>query len=221
LVSTIIPVYNGERTLGPALDSAAAQDYRPLEVIVIDDGSTDGTADIARRYDVRYAYQPNQGSAAARNAGILAAQGELLAFLDADDLWTPDKLRVQVAYLLEHPDLGYVLAHMRVFLEPGTSWPASLNRAYYEHDPTGYLPSTLLARREVFDRVGGFDTSFRTSQDSDWFLRAHDAGIAMAVVPEVLLNRRLHDANRTNDTQAVTLSLLRAVRASLERRRQA
>ncbi len=221
LVSAIIPVYNGARFLAPALDSIVAQDYRPLEVILVDDGSTDGTADIARRYDVRYVYQPNQGSAAARNAGIAAAQGELLAFLDADDLWTPDKLRVQVAYLLERPDVGYVLTHMHVFLEPGMPWPAALNRAYYEQDPTCYGTGTLLARREVFDRVGRFDGSFSPSEDSDWFLRARDAGIAMGVVPEILLHRRLHDENVTNDTQAVTLGLLLAFRASLQRRRQA
>ena len=169
---------------------------------------------------MRYVYQQNQGVAVARNAAISAARGELLAFLDADDLWTRDKLLVQVAHLLEHPDIGYVLAHMCVFLEPGTSWPASLNRAHYEQNPTGYLPSTLLARREAFGRVGGFDASLRHGSDSDWFLRARDAGVAMAVVPEILLERRLHGANMTRNAEAYKRSLLPALRASLLRRRQ-
>ncbi|MBI4573499.1 MAG: glycosyltransferase family 2 protein, partial [candidate division NC10 bacterium] len=106
LVSVILPVYNGERFLAAAIASILAQDYQPIEVIVVDDGSTDGTAAIARSFQgVRYLYQPNQGPAFARNAGIAVARGAFIAFLDADDLMVPTRLSVQAGYLLAHPEI--------------------------------------------------------------------------------------------------------------------
>ena len=120
LVSVIIPVHNGGRYLRAALESVFAQTYRPFEVIVVDDGSTDDSGVIAQSFhDVRYIHQANQGVAAARNNGIEAARGEFFAFLDQDDLWTPEKLKLQIAYLLSHPDLGYTLTQQQFFLEPG------------------------------------------------------------------------------------------------------
>src|SRR5213078_156464 len=108
LVSVIIPVYNGARYLRAALESVFAQTYRPIEVIVVDDGSGDDSGVIAQSFpDVHFIHQENQGVAAARNHGFDAARGEFIAFLDQDDLWTPEKLKVQVNYLLNHPDVGY------------------------------------------------------------------------------------------------------------------
>jgi glycosyltransferase involved in cell wall biosynthesis len=222
LVSIIIPVYNGEKYLAQALESVAAQDYAPLEVIVVDDGSTDGTAQIAQsRAGVRYTYQANQGSGSARNTGLAAATGDFIAFLDADDLWLPGKLHAQMEYLLEHPDVGFVLANMESFLEPGTTWPAGLNQAYYAQRPVAYLPSALVCRRRVFDKVGLFDAQFRTGEDSDWFFRARDAGVPMAVVPHVLIRRRIHSGNLTQQTRDVSANLLKLVRASVDRKRRA
>jgi glycosyltransferase involved in cell wall biosynthesis len=104
LVSVIVPVYNGERYLSAALESIFAQDYHPFEVIVVDDGSGDSSAAIAKSFkSVQYIYQTNQGIANAWNLGIDASKGELIAFLDCDDLWTPNKLRLQVDYLVNHP----------------------------------------------------------------------------------------------------------------------
>ena len=98
LISCVIPVFNGERYLGEALESVLAQSYQPLEVIVVDDGSTDETAEVARRYGerVRYVWQPNAGETAARNLGLTAAHGEFIAFLDADDVWDSEKLERQI-----------------------------------------------------------------------------------------------------------------------------
>jgi len=220
LVSTVIPVYNGARYLAAAIDSVLAQTYRPLEIIVVDDGSTDNSAEIARSYpDVRCIYQSNQGHGQAKNTGLATARGEFIAFLDADDLWTPDKLAVQVGYLLQHPQVDYVLAHMRVFLEPGVVWPPWLNQDHYMSDPVGFLPGTLVARRAVFARTGGFDVSYRHANDSDWFFRARDTGVPMAVLPDVLLHRRIHSANLSHETRAVTEELLRALNSSLRRKR--
>jgi glycosyltransferase involved in cell wall biosynthesis len=220
LVSVILPVYNGEKYLAAALDSVFEQDYAPVEVIVVDDGSTDGTAQIAQaRPEVRYSYQANQGCGGARNSGLAAASGDFIAFLDADDVWLPGKLRAQVDYLLAHPEVGFVLTRMESFLEPGATWPDGINQAYYAQRPVAYLPSALLCRRRVFEQVGSFDASYRTGEDSDWFFRARDAGVALAVLPEVLIRRRIHPGSVTRETRSVTTHLLKAVRASVDRKR--
>src|ERR1044072_1619841 len=118
LVSVIIPVYNGGRYLRAALESVFAQTYRPIEVIVVDDGSADDSGLIAQSFpEVRHMRQQNQGVAAARNNAIAASRGEFLAFLDQDDLWTPEKLRLQIGYLLTHPELGYTLTQQKFFLD--------------------------------------------------------------------------------------------------------
>jgi glycosyltransferase involved in cell wall biosynthesis len=219
LVSVIVPVYNGEKYLAEALDSVAAQDYAPLEVIVVDDGSTDGTAPIAQaRAEVGYAFQPNGGVATARNHGLRLAQGSFIAFLDADDVWLPTKLRAQMDYLRAHSEVDGVLCKLDHFLEPGAQWPATFNETYYRQQPTAYLPSALVVRRQVFAQVGLFDARFRTGEDADWFFRARDTGVALTVVPEVLIRRRIHSGSLTHETRAVTADLLNVVRASINRK---
>lgn len=124
LVSVIMAVRNGERFLRQAIESVLAQDYRPIEIILIDGQSLDRTAEIARAYlDIHYIYQENRGIANAYNIGVTAAQGEFVAFLSHDDLWLPNKLSVQVNYLIAHPDIEYTVAATQFFLEPGYSFP--------------------------------------------------------------------------------------------------
>jgi glycosyltransferase involved in cell wall biosynthesis len=223
LVSVIVPVYNGERFLAAALDSIRAQDHRPLEIVVVDDGSDDGTPAIAQaRGDVRYERHPHRGLAATRNAGVEAARGDFIAFLDADDLWPAHKLRAQVAHLLEHPETDYVVAHLRNFLEPGHERPAWLRPELLEHEQIAFSTGTLLARRRMFERIGTFDTRFVVGDDTDWFARAQAAGLVAAVLPEVLLERRIHDRNHTGETLDVCRSTaIEILKASLDRRRRA
>src|SRR5512135_2005660 len=120
LVSIILPVYNGERYVSQAIESVLSQTYVPTELIVVDDGSIDNSASIARSYkEVHFIRQSNQGVAVARNSGIAAARGTIIAFIDQDDLWTPNKLDVQVHYLLKNPGVQYVNAWVKLFAEPG------------------------------------------------------------------------------------------------------
>lgn len=220
LVSVVIPVYNGERYLASTLDSVWAQDYRPIEVIVVDDGSIDNSAAIAQSYqDVRYIYQPNQGVAVARNRGIAAAQGEFISFLDQDDMWTPNKLRVQMDHLLKNPDLGYVIAKQRIFLEPGTEVPSWFREKFLHGDQMGFLPSTLVARASVFRQIGSFDPAYKNASDVQWFFQAKDAGIPMAVLPEVLLHRRIHSDNQSYRVKALHSEYIKIVRLSMERQK--
>ncbi len=225
-VSVVIPVHNGEAYLADALDSVAAQTYRPLDMTIVDDGSTDGSARIVAaaqaRLDIPIALlaQTNQGPAAARNRGIQASDGEIVAFLDADDIWLPRKLALQVAFLSAHADVQGSVCRFRYILEPGTAWPLSLNRAHYDRSPTGYLPSALVARRELFDRIGCFDPGLRLGEDTDLFLRARERGAYIGVVPEVLLIRRIHRAGLSYATPTARSEMFAYLRASLHRRRE-
>lgn len=220
LVSVIIPVYNGERFLRAALESVFAQMHRPIEVIVVDDGSKDESGAIAQSFpEVRYIRQENQGVAAARNNGIEVARGEFFAFLDQDDLWTPEKLKFQVGHLLNNPDLGYTLSQQQFFLEPGTTLPPWFRKELLSTVHTGWVLGTLVVRRTVFEQVGGFATGYSAANDSDWFFRAKAAGIPMAVVPELLLLKRVHEANDSGRAKEILSELLKVVKTSLDRQR--
>ena len=221
-VSVIIPVFNGESYLNQALESIIQQNYTPLEVIVVDDGSTDGSGAIARSFPgVRYIQRNHQGVAHAWNAGVAAATGDLISFLAQDDIWSRDKLQVQVRYMQEHPEVDYSVAHMKCFLEPGCPHPPGFRREQLEAEVVGRIPETLAARRSVFDIVGLFNTDLTTAQDVDWFARAKDGGLTMGILPEVLLFRRIHDENFTFTAPARKISgnLLKALHNSIHRQR--
>lgn len=221
LVSVIIPMYNAEQFIAQTLDSVLAQDYPHIEILVVDDGSTDGGAAIVTtQYPmVRYIKQPNGGPSAARNRGVQLAQGTWLAFIDADDQWLPTKISRQMAYSEHHGGVDYLLTFMEVFVEEGTVFPASFNQKHYESKPIGYLPSTLVVRRDSFLRVGFFNEQLRVSEDADWFFRAKDAGLSLVVIPEVLLRRRIHAANLTRETDSIQQRLLLAVKMSIDRKK--
>lgn len=225
-VSVIIPVYNGERFLAEAIQSALNQTLPPDEVIVVDDGSVDGSAAIMAALplpptiDFILVRQPNQGAAAARNRGIALASGDLVAFLDADDLWHPEKLARQVAQLAQEPDVDAVICHVESFVEPGGKWPPGRDRALFDQLPPMYSFCTLLIHRFALDRVGMLDSQQRAGEDTEWFARARDMGLNFAVTPAVLLRRRFHSANLSHSADAATpLQLLHIVRESLNRRR--
>lgn len=219
LVSVILPVFNGERTLQRALNSILQQSYRSLEITVVDDGSTDQTAAVAQsNSNIRYVRQQNMGPAAARNCGAQQAAGAMLAFLDADDAWHPSKIKKQVDHLLTHPKLGFVLCQMTTVVEKGASLSSPAKASYYQSNPAAVIPSALLVKREVFDQVGFFNPAFKHTDDSDWFFRARDLKVKHAVLPEVLLTKHIHPHSVSSHTFSVHQELLQQIRASLKRR---
>jgi|SRR5215204_1681028 len=220
VVSVIIPVHNGAQYLRAALDSVFAQTYSPFEVIVVDDGSVDESSVIAQSFhDARFIHQANQGVAAARNHGIDAARGEFLAFLDQDDLWTPDKLKLQMAHLQDHPEIGYTLTHQQYFVDPGATLPAWFRKELFSSVHTGWVLGTLVVRRMVFEKIGNFATGYAAASDSDWFFRAKAMGISMAVFPELLLLKRIHGNNESGNAKDVLSELRKVVKSSIDRQR--
>ncbi len=228
LISCIVPVYNGEKYLAAALDSILAQTYRPVEVIVVDDGSTDRTQFIAASYGeaVRYLSQPNAGSPHARNLGVRSARGEFIGFLDADDLWHRKKLTRQMARFEARPELDLCVTHLQRFWVPQLQNERQrfAGHRFAERLP-GYVTQTLLARRRLFDSVGYFDTSRRLGDPMDWFLRAAEQGAAMELLPDLLVYQRMHENNLSVETGTRRMkppmqdSILHVVKASLDRRR--
>jgi glycosyltransferase involved in cell wall biosynthesis len=221
LASVIVPVYNGERYLSAALESIFAQDYHPFEVIVVDDGSGDSSAAIAKSFkSVQYIYQNNQGIARAMNRGLDAAGGELIAFLDQDDLWAPSKLRLQVDCLVSQPEIQYAISLVKFFLEPGCSVPPGFKTELLDKEQVGRFTGTLVARKSLFGLIGQFNAEFTIASDVDWFARAKDSNIPGAVIPEVLLHKRVHSTNASSNARLNNQELLALLRKSIARQQK-
>lgn len=222
LVSVVVAVHNGERFLRESLDSVYAQDYAPVEVIFIDDGSSDGSAEVARSYEgLRYFHQQNAGLAAARNAGLTHAQGEFLAYLDDDDILMPQKLRIQVEYLQQHPKIGCVLGRQEIMLEPGVEAPDWLTRDTIYGDLDGIPLVSAMIRTAELRRVGGFDPSYRFAEDRDLFVRLREHGVEISVLPDIVLRRRFHGENMNFRMRPEKHPLLRSLKAKIDRERAA
>lgn len=224
LVSCIMPARNAARFVGEALESILAQTYRPLEVIVVDDGSDDATCRVARSYgeQVVVLSQAAAGPAAARNRGLRLARGPFIAFQDADDVWRPDKLERQMAVLRAQPALAYCLAHVQCVWAPDLREEAQRFRDHRRAQPVpGYSSNVLVAHRWAFTQVGLFNPALRFTDVIDWFLRAAERGLTMEMVPDVLTYRRMHGGNMSRvEADAGRAEFLRLARSVLQRRRE-
>lgn len=220
LISVVIPAFNAESYLAEALDSIFAQDRQPHEVIVVDDGSTDNTAGIAKSYpDVRYIHQRNQGQPTARNQGLAHATGELISFLDADDMWLPNKSSIQLKYLAAHPEKVCVMSRAQNFLQPGVPQPKWVTDAMLGETFNAYSLGTLLAHRSVFEKVGNFNPTILGSGETEWFVRLVEAGITVGILSEVLLRRRIHANNVSADTASQVHNRLLILKEVIDRKR--
>jgi len=213
LVSVVVPSYNRATLIVDALDSVYAQSYRPLELVVVDDGSSDNTERVVAEwigahsgngFDARYVCQKNMGGNVARNRGIRETAGEYVAFLDSDDLWSEDKLQLQMRVFDSCSCVGGVYCGLRhVLIESGEvlpvvkrSYPSGqLLSAMLVHDVTAPT-STYIIRREVFDKVGFFDEELQARQDWDMWIRLASS-YKIGVVPQVLVDYREHAGERT------------------------
>ena len=221
LVSVIIPVHNGQEYLAEAVESIRKQNYELLEIIIIDDGSTDNTEKIARGLgpDIHYLFQQNAGPASARNTGIVASRGEIIAFLDSDDFWPPDRLTVAIRYLEQHPEVGYLLGKQMMFMERGCAVPPWMKAVWLSEPQDASNLGVLTARRVTLDRVGLFNSEYSSGEDTEWLLRANEAGVLMARLPEIVVQRRIHGRNLS--VQMIQMrkeNLMRITRESIHRK---
>jgi glycosyltransferase involved in cell wall biosynthesis len=198
-VSVIIPVRDGAPYIASAIESVLGQTEPPAELLVIDDGSKDGTAAIVAQFSergVRLIQQPPEGAAAARNRGVKLACHELLAFLDADDLWTSTKLEQQCAELRSDAALDMVFGYVRNFVSSDVEPATRARLRCPEESVPGRHAGTMLIRRESFERVGLFETEWAIGEFLAWYSRAQLLGLREKILSTVLLKRRLHSANQ-------------------------
>lgn len=210
-ISVVIPAFNAELYLAEAIQSVLAQGIPGIQVVVVDDGSTDGTAAVAAAFGAQVALicQPNAGIGAARNAGVERAAGNLLAFLDADDVWPAGSLAGRLAVLDADPGADGVFGMVQEFRDGGDDLPPQ----------AGGVAGALLVRRAKYEVVGRFDQGLRVGEFIDWMARAHEAGLKFRSVPGVVLRRRLHAANTGIVQRDARVEYTRVLRAALERRR--
>jgi len=211
-VSAIIPAYNAGAYLAQAIASVRRQSVAVQEIIVVDDGSSDNTAQIALAEGAVLIQQPNSGAAAARNTGLQASSGEFIAFLDADDRWAEDKLEKQLAAFRQAPDTALVL---------GLTQPFRGDKEKLCDSMLILLLGAALVKREVFEHTGPLDTALGMGEDTDWFMHVLELALPSITLPDTVLYYRRHAGNMTSDREAANRFLVRALKRSLDRRRQA
>jgi glycosyltransferase involved in cell wall biosynthesis len=215
LVSVVVPTYNCERYVGEAIESIERQTYRHLEIIVVDDGSTDRTPEVVRRFtsSVRYVRQAHSGVGTARNRGAQEARGTVLAFGDADDRMLPHRLDRQVSAFLQDPSLEASYGRFTEFWSPDVG--AVPNVRSPVSVAAAPMVNVLAIWKESFMRIGPFDPLPAGSTELEWRARAIDRGLRDVILDEVLQERRLHDANwsrRLRDDRLLTLKKVLAHR---------
>lgn len=213
-VSVVIPVCNGELHVAQCLRSVLESSLPPAEVWVVDDGSEDGTVALVQQFpQVKLARQARAGASAARNHGLSLARSELVAFQDADDLMTPNRLRVQANFLTRRAEVDAVFGEVEQFSDPPGAYACD------SRPQPARLAGTMLARRSLFEKVGLFDPGYQAAEFIDWFLRAQEAGAHFQDLPELVLRRRLHAANGGRIRPQARQDYARVVAAALRRRR--
>lgn len=219
LISVILPIFNSEKYLREAIDSVFRQDYTPIEIIAIDDGSTDGSSHIIQEYagKIHYYYQENQGPAAARNLGIQNASGDFITFIDGDDLWLDDKLVNQMSCFEKYPETEIVQGLVkRIDLpNPGESVENEGEEQLFIHSNLG----AMIIRKSVFTKIGVFDKTLTYHSDTDFWFRARESGIKILVDNRIALIYRIHGENHTSGKTTKTLGFAKILKRSMDRRR--
>jgi glycosyltransferase involved in cell wall biosynthesis len=220
-ISVVVPVYNGERYLAESIRSVLDQGHAALELLVVDNGSTDGTADVARSFpSVRYARLPERGLSQALNFGIERCRGAFLAFLDADDLWPPNRLAVQLDAFTRDPAVEAVFGHVEQFISPELDESAKARLTVRDRYLPGRHRGSMLIRTESFRKVGPFDPSIPYGEFLDWYMRAVDHGLRERMLPDVLTRRRIHGANLGYTERNRRVEYARVLKRGLDRRRR-
>jgi hypothetical protein len=213
-VAVAIPAYNAEQFIGEAVASAFAQSYPVDEIVVVDDGSEDLTANAAEAAGARVLRQPNAGIGLTRSRAVAATSAEVVVTLDADDVLTPDGIGCRMRALQTDSRLELVFGQVRHFTDHADGQPVGLDPLQPLHTPSG-----MLIRRAAYERVGPFASGLNVAEALDWMLRAREQPLRELTVPEQILWRRVHGSNNSIVNRASLNEFPRALKASLDRRR--
>ena len=220
-ISVVIPVHNGERYLAASIQSVLDQRHPSLELLVVDNGSTDATAEVARSFSsVRYVHRADKGLCKALNHALEQCRGAMLGFLDADDLWSPDRLTLQLAAFASDPAVEMVFGHVEQFISPELDEAAKAKLSIRNRLLPGRYRGSMLVRKESFWRVGPFDPSLDYGEFIDWYMRAEEQKIREVMLPEVMTLRRIHGANTGYTERHLRVELARVLKRGLDRRRR-
>ncbi|HEY5708917.1 MAG TPA: glycosyltransferase family 2 protein [Solirubrobacterales bacterium] len=220
-VTAAIPVHNGEAYLAEAIESVLAQERPCDQVVVVDNGSTDRSAEIARSYAprVEVIYEPRRGVSAARNAAMRALRGDFVAFLDADDLWRPEKTALQLSAFAAEPELSLVFGHVQQFASPGLGEELVARLRIPEAPQPGFYMGAMLARRAACEAIGPWPEEVKVADGLTFLLRARELGLAQAMLPEIVTMRRVHGDNHSISGKGERVEFARLLKRSLDRRR--
>jgi len=222
-----MPAYNAEKYVCEAMDSVFQQAYQPLEFIIINDGSTDDTEATIEQYinqhplsdHIQFHKQINNGVAATLNRGVSLARGQYIAFIDADDIWEPNKLSKQMAVIKKQPDLDMVFGHAQQFYSPElTKAERGKMRCPTSKEPAT-LQTAMLIKASSLQKLDGFNERWRKGHFLDWFSRAREKGLKYVTLPDVVYRRRLHTSNMGIYMRDNYVDYVRILKASLDRRR--
>ena len=219
-ISVIIPARNAVRYLGEAVASVRAQTHPVGEIIVIDNDSDDGTAVLAQQLGVTVVTEPLLGASYARNRGVSMASGSFLAFLDADDVWAPEKLEWQIEAFREDPFLEAVFGQLEQFISPDLS-PEEASRLHCPVEASAArLPSTMLIKMEAFLKVGPYSTACKRAEVLEWAIRAMEMGLRDRSIARIVARRRLHSSNVGITMRESNIEYLHLIRMKMQREKQ-
>lgn len=221
LVSIIMPAYNAGKYIIEAINSIFHQSYQPIEIIVVDDGSTDDTLEKLQSLQdkIKLITSTHHGAANARNIGIKQAQGDLIAFLDADDTIDKDKIKLQIDEFLSDPDLDICYTMFNNFLCPEASEELKKTRPQKEGPIKGCVCGTTMIKKSSFENVGYFDSSLKVGEFIDWFSKATELGFKIKFIEKDLYNRRSHAGNTTTTQRESFSDFARLLKAKLDRKK--
>ena len=224
LISVIIAAYNGDRYLAEAIDSVLLQNSVDFEIIIVDDGSTDKTVDVIKHYTSSHSkvisfWQANQGQGAAFNHALKFTKGNLIAFLDQDDIYLPNKLLLQAEALKKMPQIDMVFGYVQQFISPELPEEIKAKRECPKNPTSGFLPSIAMFRQTCFEKVGPFNTEWEVGSTIDWCIRAKELGLKDFCLPDTLAKRRIHDKNQTVVARAHYKDYIQIIKEKLERSR--
>lgn len=219
-ISVIIPVYNDALYIKEALKSVLSQGVENLEIIVVDDGSTDNfeeQIDELNDLRIKLISQTNSGAAAARNNGVNNAKGEYIAFLDADDVWSGDKLKLQLDVLLNRKDIQMVFGHVKEFYDKSIEGHENLQKRVKTF--VGYSPIALLISKKDFLKIGNFEPKWKVAEFIDWYDRAKQGGLKEIVLDDIIAYRRIHPGNLDRLKRPDSKQYVAVLKQALDRRR--